>query len=132
MRLLRLFCVAAAIVAVPQTVLIAAQPAPVAAANAEDARLTAFLDAEFAQELKMRPQLATRLGIKEGQDRLDDTSDAGARKLLDWRRASVARMKTQFDRSKLSPDAQTNYDIWALELERAERAYKFRRYQPPF
>ena len=81
MRHLRLLFVAAAIVAVPQTVLIAAQPAPVAAANAEDARLTAFLDAEFAQELKMRPQLATRLGIKEGQDRLDDTSDAGARKL---------------------------------------------------
>lgn len=132
MRHLRLLFVAAAIVAVPQTVLIAAQPAPVAAAKADDARLTAFLDAEFAQELKMRPQLATRLGIKEGQDRLDDTSDAGARKLLDWRRASVARMKAQFDRSKLSPDAQTNYDIWALELERAERAYKFRRYQPPF
>ena len=132
MRHLRLlFVAAAAIVAVPQTVLVA-QSAPAATANAEDARLTAFLDAEFAQELKMRPQLATRLGIKEGQDRLDDISDAGARKLLDWRRASVARMKARFDRSKLSPDAQTNYDIWALELERAERAYKFRRYQPPF
>ena len=132
MRHLRLLLVAAAIVAVPQAVLMAAQPAAVATANGEDARLTAFLDAEFAQELKMRPQLATRLGIKEGQDRLDDISDAGARKLLDWRRASVARMKARFDRSKFSPDAQTNYDIWALEIERAERAYKFRRYQPPF
>ena len=134
MRHLRLLFAAAAIVAVPQTVVVAAQPAPATAttANAQDARLTAFLDAEFAQELKLRPQLATRLGIKEGQDRLDDISDAGARKLLDWRRASVARMKAQFDRSKLSPDAQTNYDIWALELERAERAHKFRRFQPPF
>ena len=132
MRHLCLLFVAAAIVVAPQAGLVAAQPAPVATASAEDARLTAFLDAEFAQELKMRPQLATRLGIKEGQDRLDDNSDTGARRLLDWRRASVARMKAQFDRSKLSPDAQTNYDIWALELERAERTYKFRRYQPPF
>ena len=115
-----------------------AQPsAPVKAAAQssraiEDARLTAFLDDEFAQELKLRPQLATRLGMKEGEDRLDDISDAAALKLLEWRRGSVARMKSRFDRSKLSPEAQVNYDIWALELDRAETSYRFRRYQPPF
>jgi hypothetical protein len=49
MRHLRLLFVAAAIVAVPQAVVVAAQPAPVATANAEDARLTTFRDAEFAQ-----------------------------------------------------------------------------------
>ncbi len=98
----------------------------------DDARLTAFLDAEFAQELKQRPQLATRLGSKEGEDRLDDNSDAAAKARLDWRRDSVARMKAQFDRSKLSPAAQANYDIWALELERAETSFKFRKYAPPF
>jgi uncharacterized protein (DUF885 family) len=123
---------AAAVIAVPQSAPIAAQPAPVTAANAEDTRLTAFLDGEFAQEVKMRPQLATRLGIKEGQDRLDDNSDAAALRMLEWRRASVAKMKAQFDRNKLSPDAQANYDIWALELERAQRSYDNRRYQPPF
>ena len=56
----------------------------------------------------------------------------GRSELLEWRRASVAQMKAQFDRAKLSPDAQANYDIWALELDRAELTYKFRRYQPPF
>lgn len=101
-------------------------------ATSEDARLTAFLDGEFAQELKLRPQLATRLGMKEGADRFDDNSDAGALKMLEWRRASVARMKSQFDRAKLSPAAQVNYDIWALELDRAELTYKFRPYRPPF
>ena len=76
MRHLRWFLVAAAVAAVPQTAAVVARPAAAsAAANAEDARLTAFLDVEFAQDLKLRPQLATRLGIKEGEDRLDDISD---------------------------------------------------------
>lgn len=103
-----------------------------APALAEEAGLTAFLDAEFAQELKLRPQLATRLGNPEGADRLDDLSDAGLLKRLEWRRASVTRMKQQFDRAKLSSEEQVNYDIWALELDRAELTYKYRAYTPPF
>ena len=108
------------------------QPTAQPAANADDVRLTAFLDGEFAQEVKSRPQLATRLGLKDGQDRLDDDSDAAALARLEWRRASVARMKAGFDRSKLSSSGQANYDIWAMELDRAELSYKFRDYQPPF
>ena len=131
MRKIAFFLVAAAAVAIPQTPAFSAQAASAAVAS-EDARLTAFLDAEFAQDLKLRPQLATRLGIKEGEDRLDDISDAGQLQRLEERRASVARMKAQFDRSKLSPTGQTNYDIWETELQRMEIQYKFRRYQPPF
>ena len=133
MRHLRSLLVTAAIFACCAPALVTAQPAPVAStAAAEDARLTAFLDAEFAQEVKMRPQLATRLGLKENEDKLDDISAAAALKLLDWRRASVARMKAQFDRARLSPAGQTNYDIWSNELDRAELQYKYRRFQPPF
>jgi len=121
----------AALLSVPLLAPVAAQ-AVSAAPSAEDARLTAFLDAEFAQELKLRPQLATRLGSKEGADRFDDISDAGQLQRLEWRRASVARMKAQFDRARLSPEAQVNYDIWALELDRAELSYKYRLYSPPF
>ncbi|WP_304191617.1 DUF885 family protein, partial [Phenylobacterium aquaticum] len=107
-------------------------PPAAASPSAEDTRFIGFLDAEFAQELTMRPQLATRLGLKVGEDRLDDISDAGLLARLEWRRGSVARMKAGFDRAKLSPTAQANYDIWAQELDRAELTYKFRRYQPPF
>jgi len=109
-----------------------AAPAQEAAPAAEDSRLYAFLDQEFAEQLRQQPQLATRLGMKEGKDKLDDISDAAALRRLEWRRASVARMKAQFDRTKLSPEAQTNYDIWALELDRAELSYRFRRFTPPF
>lgn len=131
---LRSILAAAAIAALSPSAMVWAQGAPAAApaANAEDARLTAFLDAEFAQDLKLRPQLATRLGVKDGEDRLDDISDAAQLRRLEERRASVARMKAQFDRSKLSPAGQTNYDIWETELQRMELQYKYRRYQPPF
>ena len=92
----------------------------------------AFVDKEFAEELRDRPQLATQLGLKDGQDRLDDISDAAALRRLEWRRASVARMKAGFDRATLPADAQVNYDIWALELDRAELAYRYRLQTPPF
>jgi uncharacterized protein (DUF885 family) len=127
-----LLLAAAAVLAVPQPVVAVAQAVPAATANSEDARLTQFLDAEFAQDLKLRPQLATRLGLKEGEDRLDDISDAGQLQRLEARRASVARMKAQFDPAKLSSAGRTNYEIWETELQRMELQYKYRRYQPPF
>ena len=110
---------------------IAQAQAPAAAAS-EDARLTAFLDAEFADYVKQQPQLATRLGMKQGADRWNDISDAAAAAEVAWRQASVARMKAQFDRAKLSAEAQVNYDIWALEAERAALADTGRIYRPPF
>jgi uncharacterized protein (DUF885 family) len=124
--------VAAAIVVVPEAAIVSAQPAPVASVNSEDARLTAFLDQEFDAQLKTRPQLATRLGLKEGEDKLDDISDAADLRQLQAMRDSVARMKAQFDRNKLSAAGQTNYDIYETELQRAELRYKYRKYQPPF
>ena len=107
-------------------------PAASAATQSEDARLTAFLDAEFDAYLRTQPQLATRLGLKDGGDRWNDTSDEAARADVEWRKASVARMKAQFDRAKLAPEAQVNFDIWALEADRAELSYKNRLYRPPF
>ena len=109
-----------------------ARPAAPQAAASEDARLTAFLDAEFAKDLKLRPQLATRLGLKDGQDKLDDISDAAQLQRIAARRTSVARMKADFDRSKLSSRGQTNFDIWQTEQQRTELQYRFRRFQPPF
>jgi uncharacterized protein (DUF885 family) len=128
----RWMLLAAAVVVVPGSGAVLAQPAPVASANSEDARLTAFLDKEFDAQLKFRPQLATRLGLKEGENRLDDISDAADLRDLQAMRDSVSRMKAQFDRAKLSPAGQTNHDIYETELQRAELRYKYRLYSPPF
>jgi len=125
------FAACALLLATTAIPVLAAPPAATQATS-DDARLTAFLDAEFATELTMRPQLATRLGLKTGEDQLDDISDAAQLHALEWRRGSVARMKAAFDPAKLSLSGRANYAIWALELDRAELQYKFRRYQPPF
>ncbi|MFM7376861.1 MAG: DUF885 domain-containing protein [Erythrobacter sp.] len=133
------FSLAMALAAASLPAAVSAQtaPAPGAApaetpAMTEDMRLTIFLDGEFGRYVATQPQLATRLGIKQGGDRWNDNSDEAARAEAEWRKASVARMKAQFDRAKLSPAAQVNYDIWALEAERAEIALANRLYRPPF
>ncbi len=117
----------------PAHTAVAQAPAPAPATSiSEDARLTAFLDAEFAEWVKQQPQLATRLGIKEGGDRWSDISDEAALAQLNWRKDSVKRMQALFDRAKLSPEAQVNFDIWALEAERAALSNANRLYRPPF
>jgi uncharacterized protein (DUF885 family) len=113
------------------TAVIAQSPAP-AAAVSEDTRLTQFLDYQYAEWVNMNPQLATRLGIKDGGDRWDDNSDAAELAQLKWRQQSIAKMKAGFDRAKLSPEGQVNYDIWALEGDRAAMGYANRVYRPPF
>lgn len=102
------------------------------AAPSEDAALTAFLDAEFETWVKMQPQLATRLGRKQGGDQWNDIGDKAAADQLVWRQGSVARMKAKFDRAKLSPEAQVNYDIWEMEAQRAALSQANRVYRPPF
>ena len=109
-----------------------AQAQASAVSQTEAARFTTFIDQAFEQEVAQKPQLATALGRKDGMDRLNDISDAAQLRLLEWRRGSVAKMRAQFERAKLPPHTQASYDMWALELDRAELSYKFRRFQPPF
>lgn len=109
----------------------AAQRPAAASVAAEDARLTAFLDAEFAEQLKLQPQTATRLGLKPGGDRWNDIGDPAADAFVAWRQASTARMKATFDRARLSPEGQVNYDIWQLEAERAALSNDNRVFRPP-
>jgi uncharacterized protein (DUF885 family) len=94
--------------------------------GASDAALTAFLDAAFEAEIALDPEQLTQLGRKEQQDRFTDPSDAAAAARLKWRRDNVAAMKRQFDRASLGEDARVSYDMWVLELDRAEASTKWR------
>jgi uncharacterized protein (DUF885 family) len=116
----------------PATAVSAQTASSAVIANSEDARLTAFLDAEFSEYLKQQPQVATRLGTQDGGDRWNDISDEAAAAMVKWRQASVVRMKAQFDRNTLSPEARVNFDIWALEADRAALSEANRLYRPPF
>jgi len=110
---------ATSLVAVPTT-------RAVGQSGTNDAALTAFLNAAFEAELALDPEQLTSLGRKEQQDRFTDPSDAAAVARLEWRRANVAEMEKRFDRAALGEDARVSYDMWLLELERAEASTKWR------
>jgi uncharacterized protein (DUF885 family) len=95
-------------------------------ASGLDAELTLFLDKAFEEELAMDPEQLSQLGRKQRYDQLTDRSEAAQKKRLDWRRASVKAMKRRFDPARLGEDARTSYDMWLLELERAEEYWRWR------
>jgi uncharacterized protein (DUF885 family) len=113
-------------------VLVACSPAKPAGPTAEDiaknsAELTAFLDAEYEEQLQFSPEELTSQGRKDQYGVLDDRSEAGADKELDWYRASVADMQAKFKPETLNEDAKLSFEIWAENLKRADVATKWRR-----
>jgi len=106
----------------------ASAPATVATdAEAEAARLTAWLDARFEEELNFSPMRKTRLGRKDDYDKIDDLSEAAEDAQVAWRRATVDELRRTFEYARLPPEAKTSYDLWVYELEQAEREAPFRR-----
>lgn len=105
-------------------------PAAPSAADitAESQKLTTYLNAEFEEELAMNPMMLTSMGRKELYDQLGDFSEADALKQLEWRRESVAGMKAQVDPAKLDDDAKASWEIWELELARAETRRTWQRH----
>ena len=91
--------------------------------------LTAYLDAEYEEELQMNPEEMTSQGRKDKYGELDDRSEAGLQKELDWRKESVAEMKAKFDPANLNEDGKVSYEVWALELDRAEKSAQYRRHR---
>jgi len=90
----------------------------------DTARINAWFEKKFEEQLAFSPIQQTFLGRKTGA--LDDFSIAAQDKQLAWQRASVAELRKSFDYAKLSPEAQTSYDIWIYQLEQAEAAVRFR------
>ncbi|MGQ9426422.1 DUF885 domain-containing protein [Gilvimarinus sp. F26214L] len=99
------------------------------AATQESERLNAWLNEQFEEDLDFSPQFRTRLGEKKDYDKLDDVSEAAMDRHLEWRRNSVAEMRSMFDYEMLTPEAKTSYDIWEYLLERQEEALPFRRHE---
>jgi uncharacterized protein (DUF885 family) len=132
LRTLRVPALAALVLTATPLVIAMPSPAAAQAPADETQRFNGFLNQEFAEALKFSPQTATTLGRKEGYDKLNDLSEAGELKALEWRRGSVARMKQGFQREKLSVEGKISFDMWSQELDRAELGYKFRRYDFPF
>ena len=108
-------------------------PAPTAEEIAKaSADLTVWLDAEYEESLQMSPMQLTMQGRKDQNDKLDDMSEAALDRNLAWLRESVTEMKAKFDPAKLDEESRTSFDMWALQLDQADKADKFRRHPYTF
>lgn len=94
---------------------------------AETARLNAWFEDRFEEELAFSPITQTFLGRKTNYDKIDDLSEEAEDKQLEWQRGTVKDLKANFDYNKLTEDAKISYDLWIYTLERAEKGVPFRR-----
>src|SRR5690554_1062412 len=93
--------------------------------EAETARLNAWFEEQFEEQLQFSPIRMTFLGRKDLYDRIDDVSEAGIQKRLEWMQASVAAMESQFDYDRLDPEAQLSWNLWKKQYESARDGMPF-------
>ena len=95
----------------------------------ETAKLNAWFEDKFEQELMLSPNSLTTLGRSERQNEIDDYSDQAYDAKIALKKANLAELLSVFDYSKLSDDAKLSYDLWVYMNEKAFAAYEFR-YNP--
>ena len=93
--------------------------------KAESARLNAWFDTQYEEQLKFSPIQLSFLGRKDLNDQLDDMSEAGARKQEAWLAASVKAMEAGFDYAKLDPETKLSWDLWKRQHEDARDGLAF-------
>jgi len=93
--------------------------------KAETDKLNEWFETQFEEELAFSPISQTFLGRKTNNDKIDEFTRAAGEKQLQWKRDSVAHMKTNFDYDKLTDDAKVSWDIWDYQLARDEAADEF-------
>ena len=116
----------------PGTAASAATTAAGSEATSEAARLNAWFETQYEEQLKFSPVALTFLGRKELYDQLDDLSEAGVRKQADWLQASVKAMEAGFDYDKLDPETQLSWELWRKQADDARSALEFRQHEYPF
>jgi uncharacterized protein (DUF885 family) len=92
--------------------------------------LGAFFEAEWNYEMEQSPVRASFMGDRRWNDRWGDQSPEAIRKREEHATEALARLK-KFDRAKLSPTDQLNYDLFKKDLETDIEGFKFRGYLMP-
>lgn len=110
-------------------------PAPTAVeatAATEDARLNAWFERKYEEQLQFSPIQMTMLGRKDRYGELDDMSREASARQLARMEAAVAEMKSTFDRDALGDDARLSWDLLEYMLQSARDADRFSDHQYPF
>ena len=117
--------------ATPTLAAVTAQTAEAAAASpseqTEDQRLAAFFEEIFQRNLKNSPLFQSQLGMK-GPDygKWDDFSDAEAQRQNEEVKQDLARLRAEWDFSRLSDQSKVSYRIFEYLQERQLRNFPWR------
>jgi uncharacterized protein (DUF885 family) len=124
-------CVACSHVAPTAATAPAATSAQAAAAT-EDARLNAWFERKYEEQLQLSPIQMTMLGRKDRYGQLDDMSREAAAKQLAWQVAALEEMKSGFDYDALGADAKLSWDLFEYQTQAAQAADRFSDHRYPF
>ena len=92
----------------------------------ESVRINTWFEEQYEEELAFSPIQQTFLGVTENNDQIDDFSLEAQLEQLNWKRESVAEMRSSFDYEQLNADAKISYDLWEYQLAAIEAASQFR------
>ena len=128
----------ALLAAYPSLALADAQAAtqPVASGQAEaaseTARINAWFERKYEEQLQFSPIQMTFLGRKDRYSELDDLSREAAQERLAWQAAALAEMESTFDYDALGKGAQLSWDLFKYQVEAARAADRFHAHDYPF
>lgn len=103
-----------------------------AASVNESERLNNWLNQKYEEQLQFSPMSLTRLGRKDLYNQIDDMSEAGQDKFLQWRGQTVDELRESFDYDQLSEDAKISYDLWIYQYESQQAMLPYRRHNYVF
>ncbi|HEY5712589.1 MAG TPA: DUF885 domain-containing protein [Allosphingosinicella sp.] len=108
-----------------------AAPAPATDAVAEDARLNAFLDAAFDEQIATNPQQLTSLGSRQLYDRLNDYTDGYRQRQLALEERQLTELHARFNPERLSPAGRLSYRLFEKEVADDREAFRWRWHNYP-
>ncbi|AQR75713.1 hypothetical protein BXU08_06340 [Sphingomonas sp. LM7] len=100
-------------------------------AETQDAALLEFLDQAYDAQIRLSPEAQTQLGFKTDYDRLDDYTDAAARRKQDLAAQQLKEMRARFRPEQLSESARVSYRLFEYEVERSRESFRFRKLRFP-
>ncbi len=94
--------------------------------EAVSARLNAWFDAKYEEQLQFSPILLSFQGRKDKNDQIDCFTIACADTRLAWQKAATDELKASFDYASLSPTDKDSYDLWVYQYEQAAAGVAYR------
>ena len=125
-------CVACSSTPVADTPAPPAATAAQAGTAAEEARLNAWFERKYEEQLQFSPIQMTMLGRKDRLGELDDMSREAQARQLAWAVAAFEEMKANFDYAKLGPDAKLSWDLFEYQVRSGQAGERFSDHRYPF